>query len=73
MATATKACLSLKPWAIAFDSLGREKRIRILLRYLQLKGMEVGGWKHMLMVLNNHFSRKGIESSSCNTLRKLLA
>lgn len=47
MATATKACLSLKPWAITFDSLGREQRIRILLRYLQLKGMEVGGWKHV--------------------------
>lgn len=46
--------------------------MRILLRYLQLKDMEVGDWKQILMALNNHFSRKGIESSSCNALRKLL-
>lgn len=68
MAKARKTHLPLKPWAITFYSLQREGRIRILLGYLQLKGMEVGEWKQILMALNNHFSRKRTESSCCNAL-----
>lgn len=67
MARATKnteAMNALKPWAITFYPLQREERI--LLRHLQLKDMEGVDWKQILMGLNNHFSRKGIESSSCS-------
>lgn len=57
MTIATKTHLPLKPRAITFSSLQSEERIRILLRHVQLKGMEVGDLKQILMALRNHFSR----------------
>lgn len=62
MTRATKTSKSLKPWAITFYYLQREEIV--LLRHLQLKGMEVD-WNQILMTLNNHFSREEIGSSSC--------